>query len=96
MIGAPGEITSGYPCPTPFGPSCGRSNLLQANLSNLEFSSDPSDTPFIKKPAKKCGFFYDWRARRDYFGLSLPYALRAVLRTFKFAPGKFVELGVLI
>ena len=42
------------------------------------------------------GIFYEWRARRDYCGLSMPFALRAVLRTFKIVPDDFVELGVLI
>ena len=31
-----------------------------------------------------------------YYGLSMPFALRAVLRTFKIAPGDFVEHRVFI
>jgi len=41
-----------------------RESGLLAILSNWEFSSDLTDSPFIKKPAWG-GFFHDWRAWRD-------------------------------
>ena len=54
-------------CLTPSGPACGCPKSFRTILSNLEFSSDPTNTSSIKKPT---GWWASlWMARLERFEL---------------------------
>ena len=55
-------ITRAIPALAPSGPSCGRSNSFQTNLSNRVLIN-PHYQPDIKRP--QAGAFYVWRRERD-------------------------------
>ena len=75
--------------------SCGRSKSFQMILSNrLRPGSRPVLANTIsKKSPLKAGYFMNMASPRGLLRTSLYYALRAVLRTFKFVPNKLVELA---
>ncbi len=89
------RITPGVLPSAPSGPTCGRSESLQAIRSNPLSGSNPSRAGSAMDRCYPATYrFFVWRRERDYSGRPALRPFGADLRSFRIAPGDSVKPSV--